>query len=117
MGNFNLPHFVNLTLSCVAVTQQTPLQKEWGPLVEALPGSFFTSVAQLMVQYTILFTIVRLKIRDSEVCSEFQPKHDQAVKILPTSIKDKMVPRTKAPCILFTKRSKKKEANGDQEGY
>eukprot|EP00967_Tisochrysis_lutea_P066456 scaffold86546_cov35-Tisochrysis_lutea.AAC.1 len=39
----------------------------------------------------------------------------QAVKSLPTPIKEKRVPRAQAPCIPFTKR-KSKEVKGDQEG-
>ena len=44
-------------------------------------------------------------------------KTTQAVNTLPTSIKEKGIPRAKAPCIRFTKRKQKKEVSGDQEGY
>eukprot|EP00967_Tisochrysis_lutea_P001251 scaffold1645_cov16-Tisochrysis_lutea.AAC.1 len=37
-----------------------------------------------------------------------QRKTRQVVKKLPTSIKDKGIPRAKAPCISFTKRKRKK---------
>eukprot|EP00983_Pelagomonas_calceolata_P081552 1155616-Pelagomonas_calceolata.AAC.9 len=43
-------------------------------------------------------------------------KITQAVKTLPTSIKEKRVLRAETPCIPFTIR-KKKEVNGEQEGY
>eukprot|EP00983_Pelagomonas_calceolata_P126966 1161353-Pelagomonas_calceolata.AAC.3 len=36
----------------------------------------------------------------------------QAVKILPTSIKEKRIPRAEAPCIPFTKRNKRKKSMG-----
>eukprot|EP00983_Pelagomonas_calceolata_P005826 192071-Pelagomonas_calceolata.AAC.1 len=39
--------------------------------------------------------------------AEKKRKTTQAVKILPTSIKEKEVPRAEAPCIPFTKRNKK----------
>eukprot|EP00983_Pelagomonas_calceolata_P119792 1160640-Pelagomonas_calceolata.AAC.2 len=36
----------------------------------------------------------------------------QAVKTLPTSIKEKRIPRAEAPCIPFTKRNKKERLVG-----
>eukprot|EP00983_Pelagomonas_calceolata_P055408 1144135-Pelagomonas_calceolata.AAC.1 len=36
----------------------------------------------------------------------------QAVKTLPTSIKEKMIPRAEAPCIPFTKRNKRRKSMG-----
>jgi len=41
-------------------------------------------------------------------------KATQAAKTLPTTIKEKRIPRAKAPCIPSTKNRK---INGDQEGY
>eukprot|EP00983_Pelagomonas_calceolata_P016340 516472-Pelagomonas_calceolata.AAC.1 len=36
----------------------------------------------------------------------------QAVKTLPTSIKENRMPRAEAPCILFTKRNKRNKSLG-----
>eukprot|EP00983_Pelagomonas_calceolata_P127367 1161396-Pelagomonas_calceolata.AAC.2 len=44
------------------------------------------------------------------ICS--QKKARQAVETLPTSVKEKRMPRAKALCIPFTKRSKKKKSMG-----
>eukprot|EP00983_Pelagomonas_calceolata_P128299 1161497-Pelagomonas_calceolata.AAC.12 len=41
-----------------------------------------------------------------------EKKTTQAVKILPTSIKEKRIPRAEAPCILFTKRNKRSKSMG-----
>eukprot|EP00983_Pelagomonas_calceolata_P040152 1137480-Pelagomonas_calceolata.AAC.6 len=39
-------------------------------------------------------------------------KTTQAVKTLPTSIKEKRIPRAEAPCIPLTKRNKRKKSMG-----
>eukprot|EP00983_Pelagomonas_calceolata_P031248 981017-Pelagomonas_calceolata.AAC.1 len=39
-------------------------------------------------------------------------KTTQAVKTLPTSIKEKKIPRAEAPCIPFTKRKKTNKSVG-----
>eukprot|EP00983_Pelagomonas_calceolata_P129039 1161572-Pelagomonas_calceolata.AAC.4 len=43
---------------------------------------------------------------------EKKEKTTQAVKILPTSIKEKRLPRAEAPCIPFTKRNKRNKSMG-----
>eukprot|EP00983_Pelagomonas_calceolata_P079046 1154513-Pelagomonas_calceolata.AAC.1 len=60
--------------------------------------------------HTLLFTHC---FRQSQLSSsERKRKTTQAVKTLPTSIKEKRIPRAEAPCIPFTKRNKTKKSMG-----
>eukprot|EP00983_Pelagomonas_calceolata_P043921 1139084-Pelagomonas_calceolata.AAC.2 len=43
---------------------------------------------------------------------EKKRKTTQGIKTLPTSIKEKRIPRAEAPCNLFTKRNKRKKSMG-----